>query len=223
MNVFIPTIVIGGFIIAISFIVKRSRRFKKCLVLNGYEIQENCPEYIEDICQELFDNLVRPGFYYKARLDSEWGEDAWVINVDSGGGDDPSQEVLITKKNPDSFPEFALGLSDGITKINGCFEFIDRFEGTFKKAGFYLLPESHQPFLQKRKGVIVYAKEDIDLRSIILPSVLDSMRSGGHGGAAFYKGRIIVWTFAESNPNKLFVTARELQKSLCSQKIKNTT
>ena len=218
MNVLIPTIVIGGFIIAISFIAKRSRRFKQCLVLNGFEIQENYPKYIEDICEELFDNRVRPGFYYKARLDSEWGEDTWVINVDSGGGDDPSQEVLITNKRTYNFPEFILGLTDGIAKINGLFKFINRIDGPFKKTEFHLLPESYQPFIQKRKGIVVYAKENIDVKKVVLPSVLENLRSGGYGGAAFYKERIVVWTYAESNPEKLFIIAKELQNGLCNSK-----
>ncbi|MCP3930926.1 MAG: hypothetical protein GY705_17715 [Bacteroidetes bacterium] len=223
MNVFIPIIVISGFIIAIYLIASRSRRFKKCLTLNGFEIHKNYPEYIENICEELFDSRVRPGFYYRARIDSEWSDDAWVIDVDFGGGDDPSQQVLITKKTPYSFPEFALSLSDGITKINGLFKLIDRFENPFKKGGFHLLTESYQPFLQTRKGIIVSAKEDVDIRKIALPSALESLRSGGYGGAAFYKRRLVVWTFAESNPDKLFVVARELLKGLYNSETENTT
>ncbi len=221
MNVLIPIIVIGGFIIAIYFIASRSRRFEKCLNLNGFEIHENYPEYIENICEEMFDSRIYPGHYYRARIDSEWGNDAWVVSVDKGGGDDPSQEVLITKKTPYRFPEFVLGLSDRTTKINGLFKLINRFEEPFKKAGFHLLPEPYQPFIQKRKGIIVYAKEDIDIGKIALPSVLESLRSGGYGGAAFYKGRIVVWTIAESTPDKLFIVAKELQKGLCNSETKN--
>ncbi len=221
MNIIIPIIVIGVFFITvISFIAKRSIRFKKCLILNGFEIHENYPEYIDNICEELFDKRVHLGVYYRGRIDSEWGDDAWVIDVDSDGDENSAPQVLITSRRPYNFPEFILGLSVGVAKINGLFKYFDRLERKFrsKKTDFYLLSEPYQPFLQKRKGIIVYAKEDIDVRKVVLPSVLNGLRSGGYGGAAFCKERIVVWTESESNPDKLFIIAKELQKGLCNPK-----
>jgi len=212
MNMLIPIIVVSSISTAFYFIAKRSRKFKKTLTLNGFEVSESYPKYIENICKEIFDSPIRSGFYYRSRINSEWGADSWIVDIDKGGADAPSCQVLITDKNFTSFPEFALALTDGIPRIGRLFKFFDQLEKPFEKAGFHLLSEFSQPFFQKRKGIVVYAKEEFDMKPVIPPCVLDDLRSGGYRGLAFYKKRIIVWTYAEANPDKLFAIAKGMSE-----------
>ncbi len=95
MDVLITFIVVSGLVAAFYFIAKRSRAFRKHLAQHNFELHEDCPQHIRDICNELFDGRVNSRACYRARPDSEWGDDSWVADVDTGG-DDASQQVLIT-------------------------------------------------------------------------------------------------------------------------------
>lgn len=92
-------------------------------------------------------------------------------------------------------------------------QILNRYEKPFSGAGFKLLPESFQPFLQRRKGLVVYAPEEFDIRPFVPPGGLDGLRSGGYGGVACYRDRIVVWTYSQAHPEKLFSIARNLLQS----------
>ncbi|BBO68424.1 hypothetical protein DSCA_23540 [Desulfosarcina alkanivorans] len=206
MNAAITIIVLGGLIGVFYFIACRARTFRRCLAQNGFEPGDHCPEHVEALCGGLFDGRVRPGVHYRARADSRWGDDAWVVDVDAGGGDDPSQQVLISGAISSPLPAFVLGLTEGITR----FDRLNRLAGSFKKTGLRLLPESLQPFLQQHRGIAVYSRQALDAATVVPPAVVDGLRSGGYGGAAFFNRRVVVWTFAQARPEKLFRIAEAL-------------
>ncbi len=214
MGIFISLIVITGFVSVFCFIARRAMAFRKLLDLKGFKPHEKHPEHLDSICEDLFDCRISSGFYYRAGEDSEWGKDSWVVDVDSGGGDDPSQQVLFTEKiSPKSsseLPEFVMALTEGITSVK-CLRIL---EPEFLNTGLRLLPDSFQPFLRKRKGLVVYSNNEFDLKSVVTEKVISALRSGGYGGAAFYEERIVVWTYAEANPEKLFAVANELKEQM---------
>lgn len=211
MSISIAAIVVAGLITAFWIIAHRASRFRKAAVGNGFQRSENRPPYLDDICKALFDGPIRPGSCYRGTIGSRWGNDSWILDVDKGGGDDPSLQVLITEENSHCIPAFAVGVTDGIDTIGRLFRLLNRMEKPFSKAGFHLLPEPFQPFLMKQKGVVVYATSDFDVQPLILPHVIKSLRSGGYGGAAWYRARIVVWTYAQANPEKLFIIAKGLR------------
>jgi hypothetical protein len=216
MGIAITVIVVAGLVAGFYFIAKRAYTFKRVTALNGFRENEDCPDYIENICRALFDRGVRPGPCFRSGTDSEWGGDAWVVDVDAGGGDDPSQQVFISGRICRDIPDFAMSLTEGFEKIGRIVQIINRLEKPFAGAGFHLLPEPFQPFLQRRKGLAVYAPEEFDIRPFVSPRVLDGLRSGGYGGVACYQERIVVWTYAQAKPDKLFRIARGLLEAFPS-------
>lgn len=158
MDFLITTLFVIGLLGVLWCIVARVRKFKSVLGENGFVETDQCPEAILSFCKKLFDCKAVPPFY-RGTISCDFGEDAWIVSLETGS-DDPSKEVFISGEIDSLRVDFALAVTEGVKKTKGLFGPINKLEAPFKSAGFNLLPDEKQPFLQAHRGLVAYSNDN---------------------------------------------------------------
>jgi hypothetical protein len=203
-----------GFVAALGvglwLVIRRSREFERVLARHGFRRVDACAEEIAAAVRALFD--AGPSRRcHRSGPGSPWGEDAWVVSLDRGG-DLPSLEVLLVPAPAQELPEFVAGVAEGVGRIGGLVKWLDRVDAPYQGAGFHLLPEELQPFLSRRRGLLLYAREDVDLRKRLPPALFERLlQARGVHGAACSAGHVLVWTCNQAAPDELFEVAAGLR------------
>jgi len=183
----------------IWWILSREKRYRQALLQNDFEPASECPAEIEELGQIICDTKPEHDFH-RGKSTSKWGQDTWLVNIDPGG-DEPSFELFSFKIQAQNLPKIIITPTVGASKTSGLVGWIVRMSAPFKTAGLRLLPDEFQPYLSRKKGLIVFTDREVHAEELLPASILAHLPTSDCsylGGFALLGTRAALWTASRS-------------------------
>ncbi|PIE46636.1 MAG: hypothetical protein CSA42_07475 [Gammaproteobacteria bacterium] len=141
-----------------------------------------------------------------------WNNSSWFLSVNSGC-DDPNTCFLVWKQDVLNMPNFVIGRSVGIQKLYKIIRLTT--EDIFKSFSIKLLPQEYQPFLSRRKGLLLYSNKNEALTSTIDKELFEYLNNPKLNiSLIYYNGTMCCWTQDFSQFDLFFETGQFIKSIL---------
>lgn len=178
---------------------------------NGFQKR---PETTEDV-REFVMALLTPFSIidtYQGTEAERWDESSWFITVDPGG-EDPPIRLLTWEQHTQNLPNCVIGRCIGVRKINKLIGLMTR--NSFQQLDLTLLPQEHQPYLAKQKGLLLYAEKGSPLADKVDEPIFHLLNKPELNiSFAHYHGRICCWTWDLTGFDTFFNTCTSIKSTL---------
>ncbi len=198
---------------------KNSVPLSSVLADNGFHKQRETTPVVHDVLRSFlfFHNIDE--IYQGADL-KNWDQNSWFLSVDSGC-EDSHTYVLVWQQNLVNMPNFVIGRCVGIHTLNKMIRLTT--EHLFKSLSMKLLPQEHQPFLSKGKGLLLYSDKSSALTDTLDNKLFQYLHNPALNiSFMHYNGTLCCWTQDVSKVHLLFETCT-VMKSVFDAKPFHTT
>lgn len=167
---------------------------------------------IKDFAEKLF-KTTNLSMFHQGTGKNQWDQESWFLHVDTGGSDDPPTYLLTWRQNINDIPNFVIGNCVGITKIGKMINLLCK--NSWKTLGLELLPDELQPFLYRKKGLLLYSNKKESLINN-LPNIIFAKLNNSKLDISFihFDGRMGCWTQKWNGIANLFKTSKLIKSNI---------
>ncbi len=196
----------------ISSFNKNNTVLSSLLTDNGFHRECEATPFVEDYIKSLNLSYHALDTIYRGSKGKDWDNNSWFLDINSGC-EDPDTFVLLWKKENTSLPNFVIGRSLGIEKTSRIIRITT--ENIFKNFSLKLLPEEHQPFLSRKKGLLLYSNKNESLTAAIDNRLFEYINNPElNMSCMHYNGTMCCWTQGFSNFGLFFKTCTYIKNIL---------
>ncbi|PID56603.1 hypothetical protein CSB45_10230 [candidate division KSB3 bacterium] len=168
---------------------------------NGFHKQHETTPVVQNVIKSFlfFDDIDE---VYQGTGLKNWDQNSWLLRVDSGC-EDSQTDVLVWQQDLVNMPDFVIGSCVGIHTLNKMIRFTT--EDIFKSLSIKLLPQEQQPFLSKRKGLLLYSNKSNALTDTLDENLFQYLHNLPLKiSVMHYNGTLCCWTQERSKVDLLF-------------------